>query len=193
MPVTEGALPGTERARIVPAETELTAPYWSAAREGVIALQRCTQCGHVWHPPAPVCPRCRSMSYEWIRSRGRGTLYSYTTVMHAAHPAIAAAVPYRVALVDLEEGPRVILALVDADGGGKGASGKGASGKGASGSGAGGSGAGGSGAGGTGEASLVAGAAIRIVLGTAPGGLELPVARLAGGDSPAEADPVPPA
>jgi hypothetical protein len=171
LPGTEGALPGIERALIVPAETALTAPYWSAAREGVIALQRCTQCGRLWHPPAPICPRCRSASYEWIRSHGRGTLYSYTTVMHAAHPAIAEAVPYRVALVDLEEGPRVILALVDGEGSGDVAGGEGAG----------------------GEASLVAGAAIRIVLGTAPGGLKLPVARLAGGDSPAEADPVPPA
>jgi uncharacterized OB-fold protein len=177
LPETEDALPETDRVRIVPAETELTAPYWSAAREGVIALQRCVQCGHRWHPPAPVCPRCRSTSYEWIRSRGRGTLYSYTTVMHAAHPAIASAVPYRVALVDLEEGPRVILALIDVEGNGEGAGSEGN----------------GEGAGGMGEASLVAGAAIRIVLGAAPGGLELPVARLAGGDSPGEADPVPPA
>jgi uncharacterized OB-fold protein len=98
--------------RIVPAETELTAAYWSAAREGAIALQRCRACGHVWHPPAPVCPACRATDYEWFRSAGAGRLYSYTRVEHAAHPAVADRLPYLVALVELDEGPRVVCGLL---------------------------------------------------------------------------------
>jgi uncharacterized OB-fold protein len=100
-------------ARILPAETELTAPFWAAARQGAVALQRCTDCGHTWHPPAPVCPQCRSGAYTWFRSSGTGKLYSYTQVAHAAHPAVTGALPYLVALVDLAEGPRLICGLTD--------------------------------------------------------------------------------
>ncbi|MCU1657185.1 MAG: hypothetical protein JWO57_1841 [Pseudonocardiales bacterium] len=101
--------------RIVPESTELTAAFWSAAAEGRILLQRCAGCELVWHPPAPVCPGCRGDVLEWFASSGRGTLYSYTRVEHAAHAAVADAVPYLVALVDLDEGPRVVTSLVGVD------------------------------------------------------------------------------
>jgi hypothetical protein len=101
--------------RIVPAEDELTAPYWAAARRGVVALQRCIDCGLVWHPPLPTCPGGAGHAIEWIDACGRATLYSYTSVRHAAHPAVAAALPYLVALVDLAEGPRLVCTLLDAD------------------------------------------------------------------------------
>lgn len=99
--------------RVVPAETELTEPYWAAAREGVIAVQQCSSCEHMWHPPAPVCPRCRTASFRWVRTAGTGRLYSYTRVEHAAHPAVAGALPYSVALIELDEGPRVLCGLLD--------------------------------------------------------------------------------
>lgn len=99
---------------IVPAETDLTAPYWAAARRGVVALQRCSHCGHVWHPPLPVCPLDGSADVEWVEASGHGRLHSYTSVRHAAHPAVADALPYLVALVDLAEGPRLVCTLLDA-------------------------------------------------------------------------------
>jgi uncharacterized protein len=100
------------RSRIVPETTELTSPYWTAAAEGRVLLQRCRSCGLVWHPPAPVCPGCRADAPQWVASRGLGTLYSYTRVEHAVHAAVVDAVPYLVALVDLDEGPRIITTLV---------------------------------------------------------------------------------
>ena len=142
--------------RIVPAETELTAPYWAAARDGAVALQRCRRCGHVWHPPAPVCPQCRAADYEWFRSSGHGRLHSYTRVEHAAHPAVTDRLPYLVALVDLDEGPRFVCGL-EAD-----------------------------------EAELAPGLAVTIAIGSAAGGLELPVARPARGTAGA-GGPAPPA
>ena len=100
------------RPRIVPETTALTSPYWTAAVDGRVLLQRCRLCGLVWHPPAPVCPGCRDDAPQWLESAGVGTLYSYTRVDHAVHAAVADVVPYLVALVDLDEGPRIITNLV---------------------------------------------------------------------------------
>jgi uncharacterized protein len=99
---------------IVPEQTELTAAYWAGAARGEVMLQRCRECAAVWHPPAPTCPNGPSHPIEWFAASGRGRLHSYTRVEHAAHPAVAAAVPYLVALVELDEGPRLICNLLDA-------------------------------------------------------------------------------
>jgi uncharacterized protein len=98
--------------RIVPAETALTAEYWAAARRGVILLQRCVSCGTVLHPPAPVCPGGTGHALSWFEASGFGRLASFTRVVHAAHPAVADRLPYLVALVELDEGPRIICNLV---------------------------------------------------------------------------------
>jgi uncharacterized OB-fold protein len=100
---------------IVPEQTTLTEPYWAAAREGRVALQRCVECGIVWHPPSPVCPAGRAHPIEWFLASGHGRLYSYTEVQHAAHPAVQHALPYLVGLIDLAEGPRLVCNLVGAD------------------------------------------------------------------------------
>jgi uncharacterized OB-fold protein len=101
--------------RILPQETELTAPYWEGARAGRVMLQRCLDCGRVWHPAAPTCPGGVAHRIEWFAASGRATLYSYTRVEHAVHAAVLATLPYVVALVDLEEGPRFVCNLVAAD------------------------------------------------------------------------------
>jgi uncharacterized OB-fold protein len=101
--------------RIVPEETDLTAPYWSSAAQGRVALQRCQDCGQVWHPAAPSCPGGVGHRIEWFEASGRGTLYSFTVVAHSAHPAVSDALPYIVALIALEEGPLYVCNLLDAD------------------------------------------------------------------------------
>jgi hypothetical protein len=106
-----GAGAGASPGRIVPAETPLTAEYWSAARRGVILLQRCGDCGAVLHPPAPVCPGGAGHQLEWFEASGLGRLASFTSVAHAAHPAVAGRLPYLIALVELDEGPRIICNL----------------------------------------------------------------------------------
>ena len=109
-----GADPGRTGAgasRIVPAETALTAEYWAAARRGVILLQRCGDCGAVLHPPAPVCPGGAGHELEWFEASGLGRLESFTSVAHAAHAAVADRLPYLIALVELDEGPRIICNL----------------------------------------------------------------------------------
>jgi uncharacterized protein len=107
---------GTGAGRIVPGETALTAEYWAAARRGVILLQRCGDCGVVLHPPAPVCPGGAGHELEWFEASGRGRLVSFTRVVHPVHPAVRDRLPYLVALVELDEGPRIICNLAPEQG-----------------------------------------------------------------------------
>lgn len=97
--------------RILPQPDVLTEPYWEGARLGQLRLQHCVACAAVWHPPLPCCPACHGTAIEWRASSGRGTLYSFTVAHHPVHPAVVDEVPYLVALVDLDEGPRVISGL----------------------------------------------------------------------------------
>lgn len=91
-----------------------TRPFWEALAEGRFELQRCTACGrHVFYPRL-VCPHCGGGPLEWVSASGRGTVHSFT-VVHRAPPAFAAEVPYVVALVDLEEGPRMMTRLLGAE------------------------------------------------------------------------------
>lgn len=93
---------------IVPELTELTRPYWQAAREGRLVVQRCGNCGSLRHPPLHRCPNCHATEVEWTPVQGRGTVYTFTVVEHPTHAALEEAVPYVVALVELAEGPRIL-------------------------------------------------------------------------------------
>jgi uncharacterized OB-fold protein len=94
---------------IVPERTLLTAPYWEAAERGELLLQRCAECAEHVHPPAPSCPMCTHGRLEWVPAAGSGVVHSFTIARHAAHPAVKDCLPYVVALVRLDEGPRVVL------------------------------------------------------------------------------------
>lgn len=92
----------------VPAITPDTAPYWDGAREGKLLLQRCLGCGALRFYPRHLCPGCWSESVEWVEASGRGRVHSFTIIHRPPAPAFAAQVPYVVALIDLEEGPRMM-------------------------------------------------------------------------------------
>ena len=81
----------------------LTEPFWAAAREGRLVIQRCSECGAFRHLPSAMCGSCQSTAHEWVQSAGRGTVYTYTIVAHPVHPATKAAVPYNVAIVQLDD------------------------------------------------------------------------------------------
>lgn len=99
--------------RPVPRPSEITKPFWDAARRGEIRVQKCRQCGQAEHPPRPVCKNCWSDDLEWIRCSGAGEVYSYTICYWATIPAFKADVPYVVAIVDLPEGVRLNARIVD--------------------------------------------------------------------------------
>ena len=83
--------------------------YYEALNEGELRIQRCTQCEELRHPPVPMCPSCHCLKWEAAPVSGRGTVFSYV-VLH--HPIVPPFEPgYVVAVVELEEGPRVVMDL----------------------------------------------------------------------------------
>jgi uncharacterized OB-fold protein len=95
--------------RPLPGPDELTAPFWAAALEGRLSLQRCTACGRFNHPPVPVCPGCGSLEFSWEDVSGRGAVHS-RVIVHAAHTSgFESAVPYTGLAVELDEQPGLIL------------------------------------------------------------------------------------
>ena len=99
--------------KILPAPSSLSQPYWQGARAGKLLFQQCRACGRNWHPPMPLCPACHSTDVEWRPAAGGGTVYTYAVVRHPTHPAFANLVPYVVAVIELDEGPRLRLELPD--------------------------------------------------------------------------------
>jgi uncharacterized OB-fold protein len=98
--------------RPVPTPSPHSAPFWEAARQHRLVIQRCRRCGTLQHYPRPWCTTCLHEDLDWVESPGRGTVYSFTVVRRTAHPAFAARVPYVYALVDLDEGPRFTTNVV---------------------------------------------------------------------------------
>jgi uncharacterized protein len=97
----------------LPRPSEDSAPYWEAAHRGELRMQQCRDCGHVRFPPALLCARCLSEKAEWVRLSGRGNVFSWIVVHQSQHPAFNADTPYNVAIVELEEGPRLHTNILD--------------------------------------------------------------------------------
>ncbi len=89
--------------------------YWEGCGRGELVLQRCRACGTVQHRPRGICATCLSDEIEHFVASGRGTVYTYSVVRQNQMPAFAAAVPYVVAYVELEEGPQLLTNVVGCD------------------------------------------------------------------------------
>ena len=85
-----------------------TEPFWEGCQEERFLVPECTSCGTRRWPPGPMCPACQSMDTRWIESAGRGSVYSWLVVHNPVNPVLAEQVPYVVAMIDLEEGVRVV-------------------------------------------------------------------------------------
>lgn len=92
-----------------------SAPYWQGARDNKLLLQRCSDCGTLRFFPRYLCTECGSDNTGWVEATGRGTVHSFTVVHRAAFPEFQERTPYVVALIDLEEGPRMMSNIVGAD------------------------------------------------------------------------------
>jgi uncharacterized protein len=88
-------------------------PYWEGLRQGELRIQRCDACGRAVFYPRALCPHCHADTLSWIVASGRGTIYSYT-VVHQAFGPFATETPFFVAIVELEEGVRMMTRVVDA-------------------------------------------------------------------------------
>lgn len=94
-----------------PAVEDVAAPFYEALADGRLIFQRC-DAGHAWLPPRSHCPRCLSAEVGWDEAGGEATLLSWVVYHRAFHPAFEDRVPYNVALVELDEGPRLMTNVV---------------------------------------------------------------------------------
>ncbi len=97
--------------RPIPRRTPTSAPFFDAAREGRLRLQKCPRDGFFFYPRS-ACPHCLGEDWQWQDVSGRGTVYSYTVDRVGLDPTQRARLPLIVAIVELEEGPRMTTNLV---------------------------------------------------------------------------------
>jgi hypothetical protein len=95
--------------RPLPRPTPETQHFWDGTRAGELRLQRCADCEHTYFPPRPFCPKCSSRSVRIFKASGRGRLLSYV-INQRPHPAWDG--PYSIAIVELDEGPRMMSNIV---------------------------------------------------------------------------------
>jgi uncharacterized OB-fold protein len=100
-------------AKPLPQPSAESRPFWEACQRHEFRLQRCQACGQFWFPPGAVCPECLSERWEWTPTSGRGTVFSFVVMHRVYHKGFADDVPYPVALIALDEGPRFLTRLVD--------------------------------------------------------------------------------
>ena len=105
MEATAGGVPPPER-------NALNTPYWDSLERGALSFQRCSDCGHAWLPVRSECPHCLGAAWAWESAAGGAKLISWVVYHTAFHPAFAARLPYTVAVVELDEGPRLISNVV---------------------------------------------------------------------------------
>ena len=98
--------------RPLPQATPETQHFWDGTRVGELRLQRCQACAKVYFPPRPFCPTCGSREVAVLAASGRASLHSYV-INHRAMPNSGFEAPYAIAVVELEEGPRMMTNIVE--------------------------------------------------------------------------------
>lgn len=91
----------------LPEPDEASKPFFDGARAGRLMLMKCTACGAFRLPSRNHCDRCLSPEFEWVAASGRGTVRTFGVMHQRYHPAFADEIPYNVAVIELEEGPRL--------------------------------------------------------------------------------------
>ena len=99
-----------EASRPLPRPTPDTKPYWEGCKRHELRLPFCTQCQLFFFYPRVFCPRCLSWAIEWRQASGRGKLYTFAIQYRPQAPGFKP--PYVTAIVELEEGPRMLTNLV---------------------------------------------------------------------------------
>ena len=97
--------------RPLPEPTPETQHFWDGCREGELRLQRCKSCSHTYFPPRDFCPACSAREVEIVKASGKATLDSYI-INHRPRPDFGEE-PHSIAVVELEEGPRMMTNIVD--------------------------------------------------------------------------------
>ena len=97
----------TNYTKPLPIITDDNRPYWEYCKQHELRMQQCNDCGYLRFPPGFLCPRCHSTNSRWVRLSGKGKIYSFVVFRTPYHPSYAGDIPYTVALIQLDEGPRM--------------------------------------------------------------------------------------
>ena len=100
--------------RPLPAPDPVSSTYWSAAAEGRLLFQRCAVCGHQQFYPRAMCTACAGEP-EWVDASGRGTIHTFTVIRQNWSEPFKSQMPYVVAMVDLDEGVRLMAGITDCE------------------------------------------------------------------------------
>ena len=109
--MNDGASPATPT-RLEPPVTETSRPFWEATRERRLVLQWCAECDAAVFYPRDNCPRCLRDALEWRPASGHGVVYAFSVHHLAGNPFMGDRLPYAVALVELDEGVRMMANIV---------------------------------------------------------------------------------
>jgi uncharacterized protein len=96
----------------LPRSTPESAPFWEACQRHSLELQQCSACRRFWFPPSNRCPHCLSDEWQWSPVSGKGEVFTFTVFHRAYHKGFTDEIPYAVAVVELEEGPRLVSNIV---------------------------------------------------------------------------------
>lgn len=99
-------------AKPIPVVTDENRPFWEATKRGQLLLQHCRDCGAYRHPANLLCLECNSMAFDWKPASGRGKVYSFVIFHRSYHPGFADDLPYAVACIELQEGPRLMSNVI---------------------------------------------------------------------------------
>jgi uncharacterized OB-fold protein len=99
----------------LPRVNDTSRPYWDGVQAGKLLLQRCRTCGSFVHYPRAWCPACWKTDLEWVESRGKGRIVTFTIVHQAPLESYAGDVPYVLAVVRLDEGQQIMTNIVEVD------------------------------------------------------------------------------
>ncbi len=91
----------------------LAGEFYAWCRQGELRFQRCATCEAWRHVPREICAACGSWEWEWRQSSGRGSVFTWTVVARALHPAFRDDVPLAPTVIELEEGVRLLSQVVD--------------------------------------------------------------------------------
>ncbi len=108
-------MPDSAHPKPLPIVTDENRPYWEGCRQGKLLLQHCQQCHQYQFYPRLYCMQCGSDKLQWAEASGRGRIYSYTIIHRNKTPEFVQDVPYNVAIIQLDEGPRMMANIVGSD------------------------------------------------------------------------------
>jgi uncharacterized OB-fold protein len=97
----------------LPRVTRLSRPFWEGAKRHQLLLLHCNACGKVWFPASSRCPNCLSADVDWKPASGRGRVWSWIVMWQRYFPAFEGEIPYNVAYVELDEGPKLMTNVID--------------------------------------------------------------------------------